>query len=331
MATKRTAAEILGKPPWTDDQLTQAYLSDFQGILRALRSHPCYRPHAELEQLTLSKRLFYKAVTELKSAVDAFRAHSDTPGFRTRKTAAEFADVTLAVQSALFNTAATAIAYSNRARVIGQRMKVTGFVGKFKTVFELNERHQFIRELRDHFSHVAPLVAEWQLSWAAAGAPTVAKFTLEAADLDEASTQDRQKWCPLAQKFINSHRPSGVDIVVLFEDYGKDVSQFHNWLMGAAEVAGGSDLIAYRETEKRFYGIASRMAWKGFVIPAMPQRNPRRVLNLYLTADEISVVDQLPPNSREQVDRLIGFLDPDQAFDNEIKNRIYTAFGTIMQ
>src|SRR5438094_4149931 len=113
MTTKRTATEILGRPPWTDNQLTEAYLSDFQGIHRALRSHPGYRPHAELEQLTLSKRLFDKAVTELKSAVGAFRAHSDTSGFRTRKTVAQFADVTLAVQSALFNAAATAIAYSN--------------------------------------------------------------------------------------------------------------------------------------------------------------------------------------------------------------------------
>jgi hypothetical protein len=331
MTTKRTAAEMLGKPPWTDDQLTQAYLSDFQGIRRALRSHPGYRPHAELEQLVLSKRLFDKAVTELKSAVDAFRAHSDTPGFRTPKTAAEFADVTLAVQSALFNTAATAIAYTNRARVIGHRMKVGGFVSKFKTVFELNERHHFIRELRDHFSHVAPLVAEWQLSWAAAGAPTVAKFTLEAADLDEAFEQDRQKWCKLAQKFIDSHRRSGVDIGLLFKDYGKDVSEFHDWLMNAAEVAGGSDLIAYRETEKRFYNIAFRMAWKTFVIPAMQQRNPRQVLDLHLTADEIAVVDQLPANSRDQVQRIISFLDPDQAFDDEIRNKIYMAFGVITE
>jgi hypothetical protein len=326
MTTKRTAAEILGRPPWTDDQLTQAYLSDFEGIHRALRCHPGHTAHAELEQITLSKRLFGKAGTELKAAVDAFRAHSDTPGFRTRKTAAEFAHITLAVQSALFNTAATAIAYTNRATVIGRRMRVGGFVSKFKTVFELNERHQFIRELRDHFSHVAPLVAEWQLSWAVAGAPTVAKFTLEAADLDDASKQDRQKWCPLAQRFIDSHRSGGVDIVVLFEDYGKDVSQFHSWLMNAAEVAGGRDLIAYRETEKRFYGIASRMAWKAFVIPAIQQRNPRQVLNLHLTANEIAIVDQLPANSREQVERIIGFLDPDQTFDDEIRNNMFMAF-----
>ena len=85
MPAKQTAAEILGIPPWTDEQLAQAYLSDFTGIYRALHVHPGYRPHSELEQLTLSKRLFERALLRLQSAVEAFLVHSSSPGFRTRE------------------------------------------------------------------------------------------------------------------------------------------------------------------------------------------------------------------------------------------------------
>ena len=326
MTSRKSAADILGMPPWTDDQLTRAYLADFQGIHRALRSHPGYRAHAEIEQLSISKRIFDKAVVALKSAVDDFRSHSEAPGFRTRKTATEFKDLTLAVQSALFNAAAAAMAYTNRAKVIGTRLKVGGFVNK-RTLFEQTERHQFICELRNHFSHVAPLIAEWQLSWVAAGAPTVAKFILEAADLDEASKQGRQRWSQLAQNFINSNRASGVNIVAVFDDHRAEITAFDDWLNAAAEVAGGADLVAYRETDRRLRAIAFRMAWKAWVIPFIQQADPRRVLNSFLTANEIAVVDQLPANSREQVERLIEYLDPDQAFDDEIREKVRVKFG----
>src|SRR5205823_8084036 len=93
MSATPTAAEILGKSPWSDDQITRASF-DLTGIRRAFRVHPGYHAHAELDQLSLSKRLFDKAVLGLQSAVEAFLAHSVTPGFRTRKLEAEFADLT---------------------------------------------------------------------------------------------------------------------------------------------------------------------------------------------------------------------------------------------
>ena len=48
---KQTASEILGSPPWSDEQLTHAYFADFIWIFRALHKHPGYQFHAELESV----------------------------------------------------------------------------------------------------------------------------------------------------------------------------------------------------------------------------------------------------------------------------------------
>ena len=328
MSTRPTAAEILGEPPWSDDQITRASF-DLIGIQRAFRVHPGYRAHAELDQLSLSKRLFHKAVLGLQSAVEAFLAHSNTPGFRTRKLQAEYADLTLSVQAALSQAAATALAFRDRGKTLAMRLSVPGFAAQFEAAFEQDKQSQFVCELRDHFSHVAPLVAEWELSRASRAAPQVAKFLLHIADLEEAMKQDRKGWHPLAREFVDDHRASkAIDVVLLFTDHGKEIKKFYDWLYSAGEVAAGADLIEYRDVEKRFNRIMMRMGWNAFVIPWMNQSDPRFVLNQYLTDDEIKVIDSLPTNSREQVDQMIAFVDAEYSFmDDKMKRAIYERFG----
>jgi hypothetical protein len=328
MSASPTATEILGKPPWSDDQVTRASF-DFVGIHRALHVHPGYRAHAELDQLSLSKRLFDKAVLGLQSAVEAFLAHSVTPGFRTRKLESEFADLTLSVQAALFQAVTTALAFRERASTLARRLSIPEFDAHFEAVFEQNKRSQFVSELRDHFSHVALLVAEWELSRSGRVAPQVAKFLLPIADLDEAMKQDRKGWHPLARKFVDDHRASKtIDVVLLFNDHKKDLQEFYDWLYRATEVVGGPDLIDYRDVEKRFNRIIRRMGWKAWVIPWMNQADPRFVIDQYLTDNEIKIVNSLPANSREQVDQIIAFLDVEYSFmDDEMKHAIYKRFG----
>ena len=329
MSAKQTAADILGRPPWTDEQLTQAYVSDFTGIYRALHVHPGYRSHSELEQLTLSKRLFDKALLALQSAVEAFLVHSNSSGFRTRELEIEAADLMLSVQSALFQAVTTAIAFRDRARTACRRLSVPCFKDRFETVFEKDKRSQFVCAIRDHFSHVAPLVAEWELSRSGNSASTVAKFLLQVADLDEATKQDRKGWNPRARKFVDDHRARGsVDIVLLLSDHGKELEKFYHWLYSATEANAGPDLIDYRDVQTRFNRIAIRIGWKAIVLPWMNQSDPRLALNQYLTKAEIKIVDSLPTNSHEQVGKIIGFLDAEHAFmDDEMKRAIYTRFG----
>jgi len=328
MSATPTAAEILGKSPWSDDQITRASF-DLTGIRRAFRVHPGYHAHAELDQLSLSKRLFDKAVLGLQSAVEAFLAHSVTPGFRTRKLEAEFADLTLSVQAALFQAVTPALAFRDRARTLARRLSIPGFDVRFEAAFDQNQRAQFVSELRDHFSHVAPLVAEWELSRADRRAPQVAKFLLQIADLEEAMEQDRKGWHLLARKFVDDHRASkAIDVALLFTDHGKELQEFYDWLYSATEVAAGANLVDYRDVEKRFNRIMMRMGWNAWVIPWMNQADPRFVLDQYLTDEEIEIVNALPSNSREQVDQIIAFLDAEYSFmDDKMKRAIYERFG----
>ncbi len=328
MSASPTAAEILGKPPWSDDQITRASF-DLVGIHRALHVHPGYRAHAELEQLSLSKRLFDKAVSGLQSAVEAFLAHSTTPAFRARELEAEYADLTLSFQAAFLQAVGTALAFRDRAKTLAKRLSVPRFKEHFDAVFEKDKRSQFVCELRDHFSHVAPLVAEWELSRAGRAAPKGAKFLLQVADLDEAMKQDRKAWRPLAREFVDDHRASKtIDVARLFTDHAKGLQKFYDWLYRAAELVGGVNLIDYRDVEKRFNRITMRMGWNAWVIPWMSQSDPHFVVSQYLTDEEIKVVNSLPANSREQVDQMIAFLDAEHSFmDDGIKRAIYKRFG----
>jgi hypothetical protein len=331
----QSASEILGSPPWSDEQLTCAYSADFIGIYRALQKHPGYRFHAELESLALSERLFEFAVCVLKQAVEAFRRHSGGAEFRTRAAAAATDHAILAVQAGIFQAATTASAFKERARILGKRVDVPGFQKRFDGTFTQNNRHQFVQELRGHLSHPAPLSADWELSRAGRHAPQVARFLFFVEDLSQVA-KEGQGWREPARRFIESHRrnahPHGgeIDVVRLFEVYLADVHVFYTWLLGAAENAAGTSLTEYRESENRFHRIATRMAWRAFMIPMLKQApDPRALLNPRFTADELAVVDAMPTGSKEQVGQLITFInDAEYGFiDAEIEGAIFRAFG----
>lgn len=330
---KQKAREILGSPPWTDQQLADAYFADFTGIFRALHSHSGYRFHAEVETLALSMRLFDLGIQSLKDAVEAFRLHSEDRGFRTRASADAMEKTTLAVQAALFHVATTAAAYKARSVTLSRRIGVPDFQQHHDRMFTNNERHQFVQDLRDHLSHVAPLAAEWELSQPTRHARDVARFLLFVDDLMDVATQGRG-WDKDAQRFIEKHRRDQhdhggeIDVVALFDDYAQQLHDFHRWLQPAAEIAAGAPLQEYRDTERRFYQIATRIGWKGLIVP-MVRQNPRAALERFLTPAEIARVNAMPPGSQEQVNQLIRFVDEAHHcfVDAEIRAAIFRAFG----
>ena len=330
---KRSAREILGSPPWTDQQLSEAYFADFTHIFQALHTHPGYRLHAELDTLSLSMRLFDLAIQSLKNAVETFRVQSQDRRFGTRAAAEAMEQIILAVQAALFQVATTAAAYKARARALGKRISVPDFDKPFTAAFSANERHGFVQHLRDHLSHVAPLSADWELSRAGRHASQVARFLLFVDDLKDVATQGR-RWDKNALQFIERHRRKThdrggeIDVVALFDDYAAQLHLFHAWLVPAAEAAAGPSLTGYRDSERRFYRIVTRSGWKAFVIPSL-KRNPRAVLNARLTPDEIACVDKLPAGSPEQINQLIKFIDDAEynVVDSEIREAILQALG----
>ncbi len=138
----------------------------------------------------------------------------------------------------------------------------------------------------------------------------VARFLLFVDDLVDVATQGRG-WDKYAQRFIEKHRRDQhdhggeIDVRVLFDDYAQQLQHFHRWLQPAAQIAAGTPLQAYRDTERRFYQIATRIGWKGLIVPMMRQ-DPRAALERFLTPAEIAKVNAMPPGSQEQVNQL-GF------------------------
>jgi hypothetical protein len=331
---KDLARDILGPPPWTDEKLTEAYSADFIGIFRAIHIHAGYRPHAELETLALSMRLFDRAVESLKEAVEAFRLHSQERGFRTRASGDMTEQTILAVQSALFQVATTAGAYQARAKTLSGRITVPDFKKRVDATFTNSERHLFVQDLRNHLSHVAPLEAEWELSRPGRHSPQIARFLLFVDDLTDAATGGRKGWDKAALRFIEKHRRSQhnqggeIDVVTLFDDYAEQLHDFHTWLVPAAEAAAGVPLNDYRDSERRVYRIATRIGWKALIIPSLTH-NPRAVLDARLTPSEIALLNTMPSGSPEQVNQLITFIDNAEYefVDSDIRAAIFQAFG----
>jgi hypothetical protein len=54
--------------------------------------------------------------------------------------------------------------------------------------------------------------------------------------------------------------------------------------------------------------------------------NPHNHLNKFLTPEELAEVNALAPNSKEQADRVIAFMDPEGAADDHIRAQVYELF-----
>jgi len=311
----------LGPPPWDKGRLTEAYFRNFTATREAIKAHPGYVAHRDLESLGISLAIFRDSARDLRNSISSFRDASDAPQFWSRRERETLARSELAVRRGVFSVAASALALVHHSRAVVGRFPVSGYDER-KSEFAEWGIHRFVQDLRNCILHSRPLVADWRASQLF-GEPAKVHFFLRR---DVLLAWDG--WSAHARKLIEASE-YGIDVESTFDEYEARVVRFHDWLRGAIEELASPALGEYREYERFLHSISSKCSWNLILAQiVIPKRlDLYTYLKDWMTDEELSQVRALQDRSQAQVDKIIEIIDEFGACDDELRAVVYRVFG----
>ena len=316
-------SSTLGPLPWSQDQLRM-----HPRAARAIRQHPGYPAHRDLEALRVSREIFDESVGELVAAIRGFHDASAAPGFWGRRGSAEFELRVREVRRRTFTASTAALAWRDHAVAVNHRSLNRGFAipdwSMRWQALKAPETHQFLATLRHCISHAVPMTPEWQvqLNFASADRQTLTRFLLHREDLLECA-----RWTGRARIFIENN-PNGIDVEELFLRHAIELGEFNEWLSATVSALSEPALSDYRRYATVVKRVAARNAWQLLLQIASPE-SAQKYLTHELSEEELAEIEALPPRSRARADRVIEILDTEGACTDDLRQRAYKALGAI--
>jgi len=313
----------LGPLPWSEQTLQEAYWRDFRKARESIKEHPAHDLHERTLSLRAVLRMFNGAAQSFVSTRGQFQTEVHGGGLLHRNRRDHRQAFEEKFQEILYLFASAAMTLVDQSRALSKKVKLRGYTEHVSCSFRENPRHRFIQELRNDLIHVTLHRPSWNLRIAREGTQTT-RFMLYPDQLRQRS----KEWHQLAIEYLRQH-PKGVDLGLLIQEYRLEVSQFQEWLQESVHTAAGEAIDDYLRCDRFFRAIESRCHWRlllsQIVIPK--SLDPYQYLNRYLTLTEFAEIEHLPHRSKDQVDRIIEFVDEYHACDAELRSLVYKAFG----
>lgn len=310
---------ILGPLPWEEKDLEKAYFHDFIKTRKSIKEHPGFLAHDALEKLHLSMDIFTDSILDLFHTIGLFRKESQSQEFWMRPKREHFDKLELHIRRGVFSTAMSAMLLVDISRNIVNNFEPFGYHKYKKETFEEKEEHKFIQDLRNFNCHYRMIEADWQISWADTGRQT--QFLLKPEKL-----LIWKNWKALSKEFIKKH-PEGIDVECLFGNYEKKVKEFNHWFYTEVEKMSEPALSEYRAYERILNSVDTKRFWSMMFSQVIPGKiDPYNYLDKYLTVSELNEISLLPKHSKQQVNRIIEILDEYRMCDDELREKIYSAF-----
>lgn len=281
-----------------------------------LELHPGFQIHLRLKSVRMALEVFRQTVRDLVACLDTYDSASSDTNFFNRSNREYAEKISLSIDKEVFAASSAAKALVEHARRLNAVVCVSEYESRCKAL--ASDAQAFILKLRNGLSHAAWIESNWSIMHGDKGRTT--HFTYSKAALLQ-----RNDWNAAAKRFIQSSKT--IDVRTLFCAYADELNEFYDWWL--REV--GMQLPAVAQDYSRCLlavdKAASRQARK-FILSLAVERNvdPYDHLHKYLTQSELQEVLALPHGSRQQIDRVIEFVDEFGVCDEELRSLVYRLF-----
>lgn len=323
---------IAATSPPLPEKLVQSFLHLFDGHVREMmRSHAGFDLSERRASYLTSLGIFERSIDDLIAAIDDFSAYAlagDAVIFE-RHNEKKLRDHESRIQKELFAATNAALALVEHSRHIGEISKRADHEARRKEIFGGDGLHSFVQALRVLLFHVHMVEAGYNLTTSYSENKKTATFALSKETLLRILPGANITQREIVMSYVNSCAKS-IDLKPLFLEYQTRVRKFHEWFQGelkneAFVALRDYDCIMHEKdnfNQRSFWKLMLN-TWKGW--PTAP--NPHMHLHKYLTPEQLDVVNALPRNSHEQVDRIIGYVDQHNAIDDELRGLAYEWFA----
>ncbi|MCX5891006.1 MAG: hypothetical protein NTY36_16415 [Deltaproteobacteria bacterium] len=310
----------LEQPPWSEEDLSQAYFRNQALTMRKIESRPGAIFSNAIEALDLSVALFKDTIEALLTSIDTFRHKSQEGDFDFRVNRFEQERYQLAVRRNLFSASAAAMALVHHTLTVQKKLKIAGYQERIDQDFRYQTDHLLIQGLRNCVLKARLLPADWQTT-ITYGEGNETRFFLRKSVL-----LSYRRWPGTVKKYINE-LDYGVNLEELFLAYRDRVVAFHAWYRDAIELTGGWALKEFREYQRIIKGIGWKSSYQILLHIARSKKiDPFEYLNKFLSPDKIKYVKSTK-DLKQQVDRIIEVLDEYKACDSSLRSEVYQLFG----
>lgn len=311
------------------DALIHLFSSDVREIMQEHSGFALFEKRASYR---ISRSIFDTSVADLLAAIDAFSARALAEGsnlFSNPHGDDELRVFERRIQKELFAAANAAASLVDHSRIIRDALKITDYPKHLERCFGAEGLHEFVIALRILLHHVHVVEAGWHLHYDFDAKTKQATFVIHKQTLLRVIPQHDLSKHALILSFVEQ-QTDDIDIKVLFAEYKKRVSLFHEWLVQQLQSDALAALHDYDRIMQEKQNLSTRQWWNAMLGNWLRNwkkpPNPHNHLHKYLTAEQLEQVYALPRNSRAQVDLIIQFVDKDRAIDDKLRALAYELF-----
>ena len=299
-----------------------------------LRDHPGYALAERRNSYLTSLQVMEQCLQDLLAVICVFENAAlaeDSilwrPGSRH-----EVNSIVRRVQKELFATANAAASLVDHSRRVQKCREIPGYDAQRLAVFGTDGLHEFVIGLRVVLHHLHLVEAGWSTRHNFVDDGNQATFMVYKAVIEQVLTVYPDRFGGAVNTAMNSYlaaAPSEIDLRAVFLDYRSRVAAFHGWMKKQLE---SDELVALRDYDRLLrdkINADRRMQWKALMgnwLNWKQAPNPHNHLSKFLTPDQLEAVYNLPRNSKEQVDLVLGFMDDDQVVDESLRAQAYELF-----
>ena len=317
--------------PLPDDLRAKIVRLSYGDREEVLRCHPGRHMAERLSSYRTSLGVFESSVSDLLEIISVFGQAYLDGGILNRRNKAELRRIEQKVQKELFcatNAAHALVDHSTRR--LQKVANVPGFKEKLAEAFKDDGLHEFVISLRTVLHHVKMIQAEWSFQHSFRSGTGSASFVLNSEAMirlfeSVISSQKLER----VSRFISSVERD-IDLGIVFREYRQRVGSFHDWFSGELQSDLFEEVRDYEICRTEGRNFASRMMWSALVgnwLNWETPPNPYDHLESYLTPEELAQTLALPKGSPAQIDKIIHFVDEEQACDENTRKLIHKYFN----
>ena len=311
-------------PPALVQELTRLSHDE---VLDVLRDHRGFVLHERLASYRTTLQVFETSVEDLLRVIQNFDDLSRSGRLFHSGAEDEFNGIERSIQKELFAVANAADVLKNVASYrLQTQINIAGYHDRLVQHFGEDGLHDFIIGLRVIIHHIFMIKAGWQVRHDFRAGTTTATFKIDKTNIEKAMLD---KMSAAGRKFFST-LPNDIDLRVLFTEYRRRVTDFHAWFAEEIEASLPVEVRDYEFCVKESSRAATRLYWKAMIknwLNWSPPPNPYDHLDRYLTSKQLAHVYALPMKSKAQVDKVIEFVDADDACDDELRILAYELFN----
>jgi len=301
-----------------------------------LKDHPGFKIWQRWKSYKAALAVFERSVRDLFEAIDALADQMRDENLFTKPNQHKLDEGELHIHKELFAAGNAAHSLKDHA---SYRLQEVACVPEFKSKqaehFGQDGLHDFVIALRTITHHIDVVEPGYHVTHRFGGETDEITFHLDRDELraivESVKAEGGKYKINKPGRDYLDNAPAKIDVRATFQAYFERARAFHDWFKGTLERQPTSELQDFERCLKANKDNAARTSWKMLLGIWLKNwktpPNPYDHLHKYLAAEQLEEVERLSRKSREQVDKVIEFVDEDNACDDEIRELAYELFA----